>query len=252
MSSDEDDDDKNIPEIINNLKETFKNTFLNENIQKNEINEINSESEENSDNYQLDSSDNDNNSEDNNDYMNHSNKKERRKQKKMKKENNLSDEESNRENNEENNEKHDYNKMIHEFAARVAARDGPYQSKIEAYNQKRKPDPSISELKTLGADCKTLEVANLIEQTVPKENSINGPAAKRYIERQPKVVIRGLTQAETDIVKTNHRDKKLWNQIMCEEAKIDEWIPDEPAPLTMEEARERAYKSVNPGNILIF
>jgi hypothetical protein len=110
----------------------------------------------------------------------------------------------------------EYHKMLRAFSDRIVARDGNYQSKIDAYHSnKRNPvDPSIAPLKTLGTDCNVQEVFLAAAQCQERVNSVNGPAAKRRIGRQPRVRIRGLTEGETDVVKNNHREKQLWNQIM--------------------------------------
>lgn len=110
----------------------------------------------------------------------------------------------------------EYHKMLRAFCDRIVARDGNYQSKIEAYHSNKKlldNDP-IAPLKTLGTDCNVQEVFLAAAERQERVVSVNGPAVKRRIGRQPRVLIRGLTEAETDIVQNNHREKQLWNQIM--------------------------------------
>lgn len=112
----------------------------------------------------------------------------------------------------------EYHKMLHTFCGRIVSRDGNYQSKIEAYRSSRArrlgDEPNIATLKTLGTDCNVQEVYSAATECQERVISVNGPAAKRGIGRQPRVRIRGLTEAETDVVKNNHREKQLWNQVM--------------------------------------
>ena len=44
--------------------------------------------------------------------------------------------------------------------------------------------------------------------------SVQGPAWKRYLERNPPTKIRGLTEREQAIVNKNMRDRALWQKIM--------------------------------------
>jgi hypothetical protein len=109
----------------------------------------------------------------------------------------------------------DRERVIKELCGRIVEREGGYQSKIDAYRMKRGPlDQSIAPFQPLGADCDLQQILNSTSQTQVRVTSVNGPAAQRYLERQPRVIIRGLTRAEAEVVESNHREKQRWNQVL--------------------------------------
>lgn len=110
----------------------------------------------------------------------------------------------------------EYRDMINDFCTRISKKEGDYKAKLDAYHSSRKSDcgTNIATYNGVGADCEVQEVALLAAQCQSRVSSVNGPAGQRNIARQPRVKIRGLTEAETEVVQTNHREKELWNRIL--------------------------------------
>lgn len=110
----------------------------------------------------------------------------------------------------------EYQEMINDFCARISKKEGDYQTKVETYRNTRRSgqDSSIATYSDVGANCQMQEVSLLATECQSRVSSVDGPARQRYLAKQPRVKIRGLSEVETQVVQTNHREKELWNRIL--------------------------------------
>lgn len=113
----------------------------------------------------------------------------------------------------------EYLQLLQETCGALSQVDGGYRSKLAAYIKKRKEESALYEevaaIPFGSLDCDLAEVHGMTnERRWRATSSVQGPAWKRYLERNPPTKIRGLTEREQAIVNKNMRDRALWQKIM--------------------------------------
>jgi hypothetical protein len=114
----------------------------------------------------------------------------------------------------------EYLQMLQETCDVLSQIDGGYRGKLERFIKKRNEDSAlyreVSKVPIPGnLDGDLTEIQKLTsERRWRATSAVQGPAWKRYLERNPPTKIRGLTEREQAIVNKNMKDRALWGKIM--------------------------------------
>jgi hypothetical protein len=115
----------------------------------------------------------------------------------------------------------EYLQMLQETCETLSHLDGGYRGKLEAYIKKRNQESAlyheVAQMPKGNVYCDLTEVHEMTNEMRWRSTSaVEGPAWKRYLERNPPTKIRGLTAREQAIVNKNMKDRALWGKIMSD------------------------------------